>query len=130
MQLRSNIHGLRIGSTPYQLVVACDFLLVSFCVTLGIQSINITDVHMRGTHTAVRNFLGLGHNGINPSHIIGNEFGSTAGMSLNILGEHSSNISIARLDKAADIGVLEVILLHINFHSSFQRTDPAGLCQL
>ena len=130
MQFRSDIHSLRVGGTPYQLVIAGDFLLVSFLITLSGQRIDIPDVHMRSTNPTMRDFLSLSHDSVNPSHIIGDEFGSAAGMSLNILREHGSNIFVAGLNKAADVSVLKAMLLIVDFNSSLERTNTAGLGKL
>ena len=78
----------------------------------------------------MRYFLGLGHDGVNPSHIVGDEFGSAAGMCFNILREQRGHITIAGLYKAADIRVLEIVFLHINLHGGLERTDSFGFCQL
>ena len=130
MKLGSDIYRLRVGGTPYQLVVAGDFLLISFRITLGFQCIDVTDIHMRSTNPAMRNLLSLGHNRINPSHIVGDKFRSTTGMSLNILREHGGNVSVASLNKTADVGVLKPMLLTVNFHSKLERTNVARFSKL
>ena len=130
MQFGSDIYSLRVRGTPYQLVIAGDFLLVSFLITLSGQRIDIPNIYMRSTNPTVRDFLSLGHDSVNPSHIIGDKFGSAAGMRLNILREHGGDVSVAGLNKATDIGVLKTMLLAINFHSKLERTNVAGFSDL
>ncbi len=48
-------------------------------------------------------------------------------MRLNIFREHGSNVSVAGLKKAADVGVLKFMLLAVDFNRSLKRTNAAGL---
>ena len=127
MQFGSDVYRLGVSGTPYQLVIAGDFLLVSFLITLGGQCVDVPNIYMRSTNPTVRDFLSLGHDSVNPSHIIGDKFGSAAGMRLNIFREHGSNVSVAGLKKAADVGVLKFMLLAVDFNRSLKRTNAAGL---
>ena len=129
MQLRSNIHGLRIGSTSYQAIVASNLLLIALLVTLSRQSVNVSNIYMGSTNATMGNLLGFSHDSINPSHVISNKLRCAAGMSLNIFREKRRNITSAGLGKAANSIMLKIVFFHIDFHSSLKRPNSAGLSQ-
>ena len=130
MQLRSNIHSLRISSTSYQSIVTSELLLVTLLITLSLKSIDVTDIDMRSANTTMRNLLSLSHNSINPVHVVSNQLRSATRMSLNILREHGGYITFASLNETADVSVLEFVLLGIDFHSGLERANVGRLSQL
>ena len=130
MQFRSHIDSLRIGSTSYQSIVTSKLLLGALLITLSLESIDIADINMGSTDTAVRDLLSLSHDSVNPAHIVSDELRSAAGMSFHIVGEHSGDITITSLNKAANISVFKFVLLSIDFHSGLERTNVGRLSQL
>ena len=102
MKLGSNIHGLRIGGTSYQLIVSGNLLLVTLFISLCRQGINVPNIYMGSTNATIRNFLCLRHNSVNPSHIICNEFRCTPRMCFNIFRKQRRNVARAGLYKAAN----------------------------
>ena len=102
VKLGSNVYGLRIGSTSYQLIVSGELLLVTFLISLCRQRIDVPNIYMGSTNATIRNLLRLRHNSVNPSNIVCDKFRCTPRMCFNIFREQRCNVACAGLYKAAD----------------------------
>ena len=120
IKLTLYIHGLRISRSVEQLNIANITLLGTLLITLGTESLDVTQISLAGTDTGDRALMNLLQNLVYPPLVSGKQFGST-GMNILVLGEQGFNTIDAMSQNTVRI------LLCVDVHSSTKTADAVGL---
>ena len=120
VKLALHIHGLRIGRSVEQLNIANITLLGTLLVTLGTESLDVTQISLAGTDTGDRALMNLLQNLVYPPLVSGKQFGST-GTNILVLGEQGFNTIDAMSQNTVRI------LLCVDVHSSTKTANAVGL---
>ena len=120
IKLTLYIHSLRISRSVEQLNIANIALLGTLLITLGTESLDVTQISLAGTDTGDRALMNLLQNLVYPPLVSGKQFGST-GTNILVLGEQGFNTVDTMSQNAVRI------LLCIDVHSSTKTTDAVGL---
>ena len=120
IKLTLYIHGLRISRSVEQLNIANITLLGTLLITLGTESLDVTQISLAGTDTGDRALMNLLQNLVYPPLVSGKQFGST-GTNILVLGEQGFNTIDAMSQNTVRI------LLCVDVHSSTKTADAVGL---